>query len=300
MTWLDGDRIPDLATPSPGPPRGSTLDGQGPLPGAWIPHATRTPAGNNCSPASPTQGSGGALDQEQTIRTIDAAPLSRAGAPKKPRHVQKRKIESDFAQESADALMVRSLAQNALREDYCSLLESELPRWAREGLWPTTSGGLLQHHSPLERSLASPPGTTTSTPSSSPDALSPSPCYSGLERAYQAVCQLDTRMSDDELRNRIALVQLHLEYTRLYEGGRRQGGASTSSTRGRGDASHVIDRILESTHRMQWSELAHRRRCALRAKFHDRKRYGKRWAQLADALGPGILLVCAPKLANAM
>jgi hypothetical protein len=125
-----------------------------------------------------------------------------------------------------------------------------------------------------------------------------------LERAYLAVCQLDTRMSDDVVRNRIALIQLHLEYTQTHEAMRRRNssssaGGKTASTVGRGDASHVIDRILENTHG-EWEALDQRRRAELRAKFHDRKKYGKRWSQLADALGPGILLVCATRLANAV
>jgi hypothetical protein len=125
-----------------------------------------------------------------------------------------------------------------------------------------------------------------------------------LERAYLAVCQLDTRMSDDVVRNRIALIQLHLEYTQTHEAMRRRhsdssAGTKTASTVGRGDASHVIDRILQNTHG-EWEALDQRRRAELRAKFHDRKKYGKRWSQLADSLGAGILLVCATRLANAV
>lgn len=36
----------------------------------------------------------------------------------------------------------------------------------------------------------------------------------------------------------------------------------------------------------------------LRSKFHDRKRFGKRWSLLTDALGIGVLLVCSSRIAN--
>jgi hypothetical protein len=107
-------------------------------------------------------------------------------------------------------------------------------------------------------------------------------------------------MSDDLVRNRMALIQLHLEYTQAHQE-RRHTSPSTRniSTVGRGDASTAIDHILKNIHE-GWETLDQRRRTELRAKFHDRKKLGKRWSQLADALGPGILLTCSNKLANAM
>lgn len=221
----------------------------------------------------------------------------------------KRKRSERHCPTDAADFMVKNLSQNVLCEDYVSLLESGLPRWARDGLWPE-----LAPSCPSPSSSSSPTVAIVSTSSST---LSP---YSKLERAYRAVCQLDMRMSDDVMRNRIALVQMHLEYTLTNEERRRRDSISghhrqrtpphqeehrhrrstTASTVGRGDASHVIDRILENTHGVEWTTLDPRRQAELRAKFHDRKRYGKRWAQLADALGAGILLVCATKLANAV
>lgn len=180
--------------------------------------------------------------------------------------------------DDATELMVRGLSQSVLCENFYSLLESELPRWTREGLWSETPHNLAT------------PRTTSPSPSS----------YSKLERAYLAVCQLDSRMSNDLVRNRMALIQLHLEYTETHQV-RRQTSASnrTTSTRGRGEASHVIDHILENTHE-GWKMLDLRRQAELRVKFHDRKKYGKRWSQLASAFGPGILLISSTKLANAM
>ena len=107
-------------------------------------------------------------------------------------------------------------------------------------------------------------------------------------------------MSGDLVLNRIALIQLHVEYTETHQG-RQCSSASNriESTVGRGHASHVIDLILENIHD-EWRTLDQRKRAELRAKFHDRKKYGKRWSQLANALGPGILFICSTKLANAV
>jgi hypothetical protein len=195
---------------------------------------------------------------------------------------RKRNLNSSH---DASELMVKSLSQNVLCEDFYSLLESELPRWTREGLW---------HETPQK--LTEPNSSTTTTRSTLP----PPSSYSKLERAYLAVCQLNSRMDDDAVRTRIALIQLHVEYTEIHQG-RRHTSASNriESTVGRGHASHAIDRILENIHE-GWRTLDQRRRAELRAKFHDRKKYGKRWSQLANALGPGILLICSTKLASAV
>lgn len=197
---------------------------------------------------------------------------------------RKRNLNSSH---DASELTVKILSQNVLCEDFYSLLESELPRWTREGLW---------HETPQK--LTEPNSSTTTTETSS--TLPPPSSYSKLERAYLAVCQLNYRMGDDVVRNRIALIQLHLEYTEVHQG-RWHTTASNriESTVGRGHASHAIDRILENIHE-GWRTLDQRRRAELRAKFHERKKYGKRWSQLANALGPGILLICSTKLASAV
>ena len=201
---------------------------------------------------------------------------------------RKRKRSLRPSSHEASELMVESLSQTVLCEDYYSLLESELPRWTREGLWHETS-----------QKLTEPSSLTTAVVAAEGTPPAPS-SYSKLERAYLAVCQLNSRMGDDVVRNRIALIQLHLEYTEMHQG-RRHSSASQriGSTVGRGHASHAIDRILGNIHE-EWKTLDPRRRAELRAKFHDRKKYGKRWSQLANALGPGILLICSTKLASAV
>ena len=197
---------------------------------------------------------------------------------------RKRK-RSSISSQGASELMVRSLSQNVLCEDFYSLLESELPRWTREGLWHQTS-----------QNVPNPDASTAPTVSTLPLPSS----YSKLERAYLAVCQLNARMGNDMVRNRIALIQLYLEYTEIQQGQRQTSPSNRiDSTVGRGYASQAIDRILENIHE-GWGTLNQQRRAELRAKFHDRKKYGKRWSQLANALGPGILLICSTKLASAV
>ncbi|KAK2048029.1 hypothetical protein LZ31DRAFT_550723 [Colletotrichum somersetense] len=204
---------------------------------------------------------------------------------KEPRPYKRRKSVGPW--DDTTELMIKSLSQNMLCEDFYILLESELPRWTREGLWN-------------EKTTTTTTAPEDSLPSPPPSSASSLTSYSKLERAYLAVCQLDSRMSTDLVRNRMALIQLHLEYTETHKQRRQaSSGDRATSTRGRGEASHVIDHILKNIHE-GWEALDQRRRTELRVRFHDRKKYGKRWAQIATALGPGILLICSTKLANAV
>ncbi|KAL4734285.1 hypothetical protein BDV11DRAFT_209516 [Aspergillus similis] len=96
----------------------------------------------------------------------------------------------------------------------------------------------------------------------------------------------------------MALVRLHLEYTKTHQIWKKDSRQATvASTIGRGDATRIIDTILECIHE-GWRNLSNKRQSDLRAKFHERKKYGKRWLSLVDRLGPGILLLCSTKMAN--
>ncbi|KAK8011009.1 hypothetical protein PG990_009974 [Apiospora arundinis] len=121
--------------------------------------------------------------------------------------------------------------------------------------------------------------------------------FQGLRLAYSAVCQLDTRMEADAIYSRIALMRLQLEYLRVHDRSQRREacGKRKRSTTGRGDATCIIDEIMRQLH-PNWDSLSEARRRALRAKFHERKRYGKRWIILASGLSKGILLLCSPKV----
>ena len=163
--------------------------------------------------------------------------------------------------------VVNAASRNILRADYLQFLETALPRWKSDAFWTD-----LQSAKPSVRTSAFPE----------------------LALAYSSVCQLEIRMVDDAIRNRIALICLHLEYTKAYE---RQIQTGQVKTIGRGGASVIIDTILESTHQ-DWRTFDHKRKSDLRVKFHDRKRYGKRWLLLTDTLGPSILFVCSSKMAN--
>jgi hypothetical protein len=159
-------------------------------------------------------------------------------------------------------------ARSILRADWAAYLRVELPRWARGDLWKRTTGA-EDYVAAGEQSR-----------------------YRGLQVAYSTVCLLHTRLEDDAIRGRMALVELHGQYLQAI-----QTWKSDKSNRsiGRGHATCIIDYILKTTHR-NWSGLDSSARKALRTQFHDRKRYGKRWATLADGLGKGIFLLCSHKL----
>ena len=163
--------------------------------------------------------------------------------------------------------IVSVAAHNILRDDWLRFLQAELPRWTEKPLWNDA------------RVLEQADGTSA---------------FRELELVYSSVCQLDIRMSDDVIRNRMALIRLHLEYSKAYEQHHIDPHARTI---GRGGASVIIDAILRSIHK-DWEVFDDGRKSDLRVKFHNRKRYGKRWLLLTNALGLGILLVCSQKMAN--
>jgi hypothetical protein len=105
---------------------------------------------------------------------------------------------------------------------------------------------------------------------------------------------LDVQIDDGAIRKRMALIQLNLQYTRACEVG-RCGSDKSANGVGRSDVSVVIDDILKNLHQ-GWATFEESGRASLRARFHNRKRYGKRWATLVDSLGPGILFLCSPGL----
>ena len=170
--------------------------------------------------------------------------------------------ESPAAKEDS---VVKAASQNILRVDYLHFLETALPRWQSDAFWTDL------------QSLTSTVGACA---------------FPELALAYSSVCQLEIRMADDAIRNRMALMRLHLEYTKAYE---RQSQIGQLKTIGRGGASVIIDFVLESIH-TEWRNLDYERRTDLRVRFHDKKRYGKRWKLLSDTLGPGILVVCSSKM----
>ena len=165
-------------------------------------------------------------------------------------------------------MSVISAARSVLRTDYLEYLEAEVPRWAQGGLW--------DHE-----------------PDSDSQLFTADPDYLDLQIAYSDVCQLHTWMEDDVIRSRMALIRLHLEYLRTCESWQTRRGKGRI---GRGDATCIIDHILQKTH-PDWPTLSKTQCSTLRARFHERKRYGKRWAVLADELGKSILFLCSPKVA---
>ncbi|KID68980.1 hypothetical protein MBR_08983, partial [Metarhizium brunneum ARSEF 3297] len=166
---------------------------------------------------------------------------------------------------------VISAGRTSIRSDYLSLLEMNLQRWATDGLWHKTVPPPYQRASRCE--------------------------YEKLQKAYSCLCRLDMRMKDDAIRSRMAMVLLHLEYENTYVKWKRgAAGGIKPMTVGRGTISSMIDDILENTH-PQWKTAGPREKSQLRADFHERKRFGKRWWILINAMGPSILMLCSSKFA---
>ncbi|PYI11209.1 hypothetical protein BO78DRAFT_303817 [Aspergillus sclerotiicarbonarius CBS 121057] len=94
----------------------------------------------------------------------------------------------------------------------------------------------------------------------------------------------------------MALIRLYQEYEKICESGKKHKRRPSLGV-GRSDASRIIDEILQSHHR-DWDMLDDRKRSALRASFHERKRYGKRWSLVVDGLGYGGILLCSQRMVN--
>lgn len=164
------------------------------------------------------------------------------------------------------------IAQTCISSHSIQFLEANLVRWCRHGLW---------HNSSLLNMTASLSG------------------YEKLQRAYSFVYRLDTRMSEDAIRSRMAMVTLHLEYENAFLkwNTKRCRPNRPSTSVGRGHTSSIIDNILESVH-VGWRCCQPREKAALRTKFHEWKRFGKRWWLLASILGPSIMLLASARFAG--
>nr|A0A0M4LAF6.1 RecName: Full=Aurovertin biosynthesis cluster transcription factor aurF; AltName: Full=Aurovertin biosynthesis cluster protein F [Calcarisporium arbuscula]ALD83632.1 putative transcriptional factor [Calcarisporium arbuscula] len=167
---------------------------------------------------------------------------------------------------------VKYAARTCIRADYFQFLEANLPRWVRDGIWGKEW---------------------------SPNQTANVDGYENLQKAYWHVCRLDRQMRDDAIRSRMAMVLLHLEYenTCLSWKTCAHSGKKPVTKVGRGNISSLIDNIIENTH-PEWRTADPGERSELRAKFHDRKRYGKRWWMLVKPLGSSILMLCSSKFAG--
>lgn len=168
-----------------------------------------------------------------------------------------------------------------IRADCIEYLTASFPRLNKEGLWHQDHQGFIESRSHRNTN------------------------YGRLADVYSCVCRLETRMEDDSVRNKAALMLLHIRYEEFAQISNKQtrGMSGTESSnvgvgvtsRGRGYASLMVDSILSEMH-PEWPACGNSRKSELRAKFHDKKRYGKRWTILADHLGPGILFICSRRL----
>ncbi|KAK5626228.1 hypothetical protein RRF57_001943 [Xylaria bambusicola] len=168
-----------------------------------------------------------------------------------------------------------SASKNIMREDYLQYLRTEVSSWISGKQW-LVNADVRPEQAPMEAST-----------------------YTELELAYSTVCKLDTRISIDVIRSRVALIRLHREYVRTCDSWDASGLSKSATDVGRGKTSFIIDHILRRIHQ-DWHSLDSSAREQLRARFHSQKRFGKRWLLMMEALGPGILLICSHRLANMM
>ncbi|KAF4626022.1 hypothetical protein G7Y89_g12142 [Cudoniella acicularis] len=176
---------------------------------------------------------------------------------------------------------VEAAAQSILRDDILEYVESELPRWIQSGFWCSTEstqaygnqlGGIVVDTS---------------------DAASE---FVELQKAYRTVCDIQKRINDDLIHSRMALINLHSEYLRACDKWQSRASGGVKKV-GRRDVALIIDHILQHLHTDEWKTLSEDQRSTLRSQFHERKRYGKRWALLAEGLGMGVVMLCSKKTA---
>ncbi|OCK77488.1 hypothetical protein K432DRAFT_304089 [Lepidopterella palustris CBS 459.81] len=164
-------------------------------------------------------------------------------------------------------LEIFELSESFIRPDLLEFLKEALPRWKKNGLW-------------LQEQL--------------PEPLTRGTGREKLLNAYSCICRLESRMGDDQIRNKMAVIMLHSAYEQACKEW-RACGTQGRKRKGRGDASSVIDEILERLHD-DWNQSD--RKVQLRSRFHDKKRYGKRWLILTKALGMSLLIACSPKITS--
>ncbi|KAJ3480800.1 hypothetical protein NLG97_g7980 [Lecanicillium saksenae] len=138
------------------------------------------------------------------------------------------------------AARLKSARNTFLRDDCLVYLVTELPQWSNGALWQEA------HYNRCRTD-------------------NNAGLYHNLQTAYSMACFLQTRMENDALRYRIALVELYNEYTVADEAWKT---LSDQRGVGRGNATCIIDQILQNTHR-DWHSLGAQDRKVLRARFHE-------------------------------
>ena len=123
--------------------------------------------------------------------------------------------------------------------------------------------------------------------------------YESLETPYSWICELSMRTDHDPPRKHNALGPLNSSYKEALEYWKSHKTKKYKQSTGirRGDVSVMIDNILSNMY-PDWNMYDARRRSELRAKFHDKRRYGNRWSILVASLRPSILFSYSAELAK--
>ena len=169
---------------------------------------------------------------------------------------------------------IQAISANYIREDFLELLEINLPYWKENGLW-----GQQRLLNPCEGSG-----------------------HENLKNVYSCICELDRYIQTDPIRERVAMVLLYLQFQAavndwdVHDSQEERTGQEERGI-GQGKLTRMIDSILQNSH-SEWGQYNATRRTQLRARFHNRKRYGKRWSIFIEELGPAIIFLCSSVLAN--
>ncbi|RAL06508.1 uncharacterized protein BO97DRAFT_401802 [Aspergillus homomorphus CBS 101889] len=156
-------------------------------------------------------------------------------------------------------------AQAALREDLVAFIDQHLLGWLKSGLWPPTSPSNVGDH-----------------------ALS-------IQRSLDMI---DAEVYEDEMAKilmrrlvRVRLCYWHDEQIKAL----RANSSSRQADQGVGLETEAADMLLRNAY-VEWEQFSEQTKQNVRDRFHARKRVGRRWCELAQFLGPGILITCGANM----
>ena len=182
-------------------------------------------------------------------------------------------FKTNTEQSISDESIMRVMnASNAIiRHDVMEFLIKWFPKWQKHGLWHYSS------------SVAAVKGLTATK------------C---LQEAYNNVIKLESQMTNNPIRYRMALIILHWAYIRICTTV-KSDTYDKKRKRGQGDASSAVNIVLKKAH-VNWDSLSLKEQGKHRSTFHNKKRFGQRWLNLAESIGFGVLLVCGKEAVAVM
>ncbi|GLA56215.1 hypothetical protein AnigIFM63604_005769 [Aspergillus niger] len=159
--------------------------------------------------------------------------------------------------------MIVQAVQAAVREDLPDFVSRYLKGWLKSGLWPISPDTVANDHS--------------------------------MQCSWDLA---DAEMYDDQMARPLMrrLVRVRLCYWHDEQMKSICTGASPRQPdQGYRLDTHAADLLLQKAS-WGWEDLSEKERQTIRDKFHERKRVGRRWCELVQYLGPGILVTCDARM----